>query len=173
MNNLVFRKAEFSDCIKFNDWENDDKVIKFLSIEKYRSLEVTTREFFIREYEDNSFDFMVLVSGIPVGRVYLSKYDQVSKSIDITRIYIGEERFRSKGIGYQIMKKILKFCFEELELNRVSLDYYDGNPAQKLYEKCGFKSEGVLREAFYKDGNFYNYNLMSILRKEWDSNIKR
>lgn len=164
---LNLEKARFEDCDLFNKWENDVETIKFLSIEKNRTLETTIREFLIREKEIDSFDFVVTYDGEKIGRAYLSKWNKNSRSIEITRIYIGNKDYKGRGIGKLLVKKILEFCFNTLELNRVALDFYDGNPAQKLYEKCGFKHEGVMRECFYKEGKFYNYNLMSILKREW------
>ena len=167
---LTFEKAAFDDCKLFNEWENDLETIKFLSIEKNRSLENTVREFFYREKESNSFDFSVLYKGNKIGRAYLSNWDRNSRSIDITRIYIGDKNYRGRGIGKELLNKLIEYCFNILEVNRISLDFYDGNPARSLYESAGFKHEGVLREVFFKDGKYHNYNLMSLLKREWKQN---
>ncbi|MGQ9554289.1 MAG: GNAT family N-acetyltransferase [Anaerolineae bacterium] len=34
-------------------------------------------------------------------------------------------------------------------------------------EKCGFKQEGVLREAGYKNGRYFDILVMGILESEW------
>lgn len=164
---IILEKATFNDCEIFNKWENDLETIEFLSIEKNRTMETTIREFFDREKEQNSFDFVVLYNGEKIGRAYLSHWDKNSRSIDITRIYIGEKSCKGKGLGRALMSSLIEYCFNILEVNRISLDHYDGNPAQRLYESVGFVKEGVLREVFFKDGRYFNYNLMSILKKEW------
>lgn len=165
---IGLRKATFDDCALFNIWENDERVINFLSISQGRTMEETVREFFMRESDESMFDFAVLHEDRAIGRAYLSRYDKNTKSADITRIYIGELNLRGKGFGRELMEKLLEFCFEELGLHRVTLDYFDGNPAQALYRSLGFQSEGVAREAGFKDGKYNNFNLMSLLKREWE-----
>ncbi len=164
---VEIKKAVFDDCQAFNRWENIDEVIKYLSISKGRSMEDSIREFIQRENDDSSRDFAVYYGKKIVGRAFLSRYDKNTSSIDITRIYIGDESDRNKGIGTALMVVLLKYCFIELNLNRVTLDYLDGNPAKKIYETMGFVNEGVAREAGFKDGVYNNFNLMSMLKKEY------
>lgn len=164
---ISLRKAVFEDRELFNRWENDEDVIGFLSISKGRTMEETIREFIQRESDPSMFDFLVVHQGKKIGRAYLSRYDKNARSIDITRIYIGESEYRGRGLGRALMEELLRFCFEELELNRVTLDFFDGNPARELYLSLGFVPEGVAREAGFKDGKYNNFNLMSILRREW------
>ncbi len=165
---ISFRKATFSDCELFNRWENDENVIQFLSISKGRTMEETICELIMRENDPTVFDFMVLSDDMPIGRAYLSRFDEKNSSIDITRIYIGEASARGRGLGRAMMEELNRFCFEELGLYRVTLDHYDGNPARELYLSLGYKPEGVARDAGYKDGRYYNFNLMSLLRHEWE-----
>lgn len=39
--------------------------------------------------------------------------------------------------------------------------------AIKAYTNANFKVEGIMRQAFYRDGEFHNKIIMSILRDEW------
>ncbi len=73
---ISFRKATFSDCELFNRWENDENVIQFLSISKGRTMEETIRELIMRENDPTVFDFMVLSDDMPIGRAYLSRFDE-------------------------------------------------------------------------------------------------
>lgn len=170
---IILRKASYSDCELFNRWENDEEVIRFLSISKNRSMEESIREFIAREQDESVMDFLVLSGDVPIGRAFLSRYDQKNGSIDITRIYIGEAAYRGRGLGYEMMRALNRFCFEELGLHRVTLDFYDGNPAQSLYRSLGYMPEGVARDAGYKDGRYHNFNLMSLLRHEWEKSEHR
>ena len=55
-----------------------------------------------------------------------------------------------------------------MHMERVSLDYYTGNKGAKaLYEKLGFRNEGIARNATKKDGRYYDLHLMSMLRTEF------
>ena len=55
-----------------------------------------------------------------------------------------------------------------LNLQRVELTVLDSNiRAQHLYEKCGFVKEGTLRKYAYKNGEFVDMHMYSILKNEY------
>ena len=64
---IILRKASYSDCELFNRWENDEEVIRFLSISKNRSMEESIREFIAREQDESVMDFLVLSGDVPTG----------------------------------------------------------------------------------------------------------
>jgi len=67
----------------------------------------------------------------------------------ITNIAVHPE-FRRCGAGCRIMDELLKICRESGILS-LTLEVRRGNlPAQKLYEKYGFRSEGI-RKGYYSD----------------------
>jgi len=39
----------------------------------------------------------------------------------------------------------------------------------KVHEKCGFKTEGILRKAVFKNGEYRDLNLMSVIREDFDA----
>ncbi len=60
------------------------------------------------------------------------------------------------------------FAFEELKLHRLELDVYSFNPrAERVYQKAGFRREGVLRDAVLDGQQYADDILMSILEEEW------
>ena len=66
----------------------------------------------------------------------------------------------------------MKYCFEELKLQRLYLDHYTGNPARYLYLNLGFKPEGCLRNNCRKNGVLYDVHLLSMLREEYEALYK-
>jgi RimJ/RimL family protein N-acetyltransferase len=79
-----------------------------------------------------------------------------------------DPKYLGQGIGKSMTKKILAYGFTELNLHRIHLTVLENNiPARRLYEKLGFKEEGLLREAQFKKGEYLNVCAMSILRSEW------
>ena len=82
------------------------------------------------------------------------------------RVIINE---RGKGYGKQAMQAIMKWCFEDLKLERLYLDHYTGNPAAGLYLSLGFQYEGVLRRNCRKNGKLYDVHLMSMLKEEYEA----
>lgn len=66
--------------------------------------------------------------------------------------------------------EILHLAFVDLGLQRVHLNVrHDNIRARRFYEKYGFIYEGTLRKHLKKDGNFYDLDLFSILREEYNA----
>ena len=81
---------------------------------------------------------------------------------------IGKQELVGKGYAKEATKLLLSYCFLRLNMNRLYLRVYSDNiKAIKLYQKCGFKIEGTLREALFDSGTFKDLLVMSILRKEF------
>lgn len=168
--NFIIRETEFTDYEFFAKWETDPQVIKYLSFDEGRTYEDVVTEALYNKFSADKLDYTVVgrESGKPVGRIYISRLDRHSDSLDITKFYIGESELWGRGYGREIMNELLKYCFTFLHMERVTLDYYTGNKrASTLYESLGFKSEGVARNATKKDGRYYDLHLMSMLRAEF------
>ncbi|EOQ86950.1 acetyltransferase (GNAT) domain protein [Leptospira yanagawae serovar Saopaulo str. Sao Paulo = ATCC 700523] len=96
--------------------------------------------------------------------------DQSNESAHISRILVGNENFRGKGIGRQIITNLLEITFLKLNLNRVTLNVYDFNvTAIDCYKKTGFKKEGLLRENTKFKGTFWSTIPMAILKSEYQN----
>ncbi len=83
-------------------------------------------------------------------------------------IGIGDRDCWGKGYGTDAMKLALRFAFDELNLDRVSLGVYAHNlRAIRSYEKAGFKLEGCVRGDCRRDRQRFDSLFMGILREEW------
>lgn len=83
-------------------------------------------------------------------------------------IGVGETDNRGKGYGKEALKLLLDFAFNEINLHRVQLNVFSYNKeAIKLYEKVGFKREGVYREFIHRDSKRWDMYLYGILKHEW------
>jgi RimJ/RimL family protein N-acetyltransferase len=77
---------------------------------------------------------------------------------------------RGRGYGTDAVRVALKYAFLELNLNRVGLDVMSYNDAGiRAYTKVGFTHEGIRRAVVYRDGVYYDIQLMGMLRSEWEA----
>jgi len=103
-----------------------------------------------------------------IGHASISHLNVKNKSARLCRILIANEQDRSKGYGRQLIRALLKVCFEELALHRVDLGVIEFNKtAIRCYQSCGFRIEGTLRESFVIDDEYYSVHNMSILDREY------
>lgn len=82
-------------------------------------------------------------------------------------IMVGDKNYWNKGYGTDAMKVLMKFIFDNMNIRKIKLNVFSFNTrAQRCYEKCGFKVEGVLKDEVFKDGKYYDEIIMSVFRSE-------
>ena len=166
----LIRDSQFGDYTHFARWEVDPGVTEYLSFDEDRTYEDVVSEAIGYKGDPSVMDLAIedKKTGEPIGRIIITRIDRHSDSLDITKLYIGDQDHRGKGAGTEVMKLLIEYCFTFMHMERVSLDYYTGNEnARALYEKLGFKGEGIARNATKKDGRYYDLNLMAMLRTEF------
>lgn len=170
------RELQREDIPIINKWRNKEELVKYLGAPyRYINLDVEYQwyENYLRTRNNNIR--AVIVSSEKekevLGLVSLTNIDTIHRSA-VFHIMIGEQDNREKGIGYFATIKILKHAFNDLNLNRVELTVLESNTrAIKLYEKVGFKKEGIKRKSVYKNGQFLDMIMMSILKEEFNKEI--
>jgi RimJ/RimL family protein N-acetyltransferase len=102
-----------------------------------------------------------------IGHIELSNIDLENLSASISRVLVSP-LYRGKGYGQEMIKSVLEIGFKEFQLHRIDLRVFDFNKgAIKCYEKCGFKKEGLLRDARKSSNGYWSLYQMSILENEW------
>ncbi len=83
-------------------------------------------------------------------------------------ILIGEKECWGRGIGTLVTKIVTHYAFLTLGLHRVQLTASALNlGAIKAYEKAGYQHEGIMRQSGFRNGEFVDKVLMSVLSTEW------
>ncbi len=80
-----------------------------------------------------------------------------------------KKEFQGKGYGTLVMKKMIEFAFNKMNLYRLEAEVVEFNEISiKMIEKLGFKKEGVLRKAKYSNGRYYDILRYGLLKDEWE-----
>lgn len=91
--------------------------------------------------------------------------DKKSERFELRRIAIIE---KGKGYGREALTALIKFAFEELQMNRFWLDVYpDNHVGIKLYEGIGMHKDGVLRQNYKSERGYLDMIVYSILKDEY------
>ena len=86
-------------------------------------------------------------------------------------IIIGERKAWGQGLGAEAIRSMCNFGFGELRLHRIYATTLSNNPrAIRLFEKCGFKLEGIKRQAYYQDGQYLDILMWGLLENEFWAN---
>jgi len=102
-----------------------------------------------------------------IGSVGLHGLDFRGRRAELGLV-IGERSLWGQGYGTEATRMMLDYGFGTLNLNRVWLQVFGHHPAAaRVYEKAGFRREGVQREQHFTEGHYVDGVLMGILRSEW------
>lgn len=81
------------------------------------------------------------------------------------QIYRDEDR--GKGYVSEALRIFTAYLFEAKPINRLEIEVSVGNVAsRKVAEKCGFKLEGLKRQAIYSRGKYEDIELLSLIRED-------
>ena len=104
----------------------------------------------------------------PVGLVSLQSISWRNRSCSID-LYIGRKDLRAGATAGFAMYRVLEYCFDELNLHRVSAFIYSFNsPSWRLLEKTRARRELTLTEHVARDGKLYDLYGYGLLRDEFE-----
>lgn len=102
---------------------------------------------------------------IGFGTVILSDIDS-KNGVAQVHIKMDKKNGRGKGYGTDALNTIVKYAFNEMRMNCIFADVLEYNiPSQRLFEKCGFRKEGILSSRVYKSGKYNNIISYSRVRQ--------
>jgi len=169
---MQLREIDIQDLELINTWRNDPEIIDLLGNNFLYIAESVDRNWYQQYLQ--SRDKNIRLAIIPddmssaVGIVNLTGLHSVNRSAEFS-IMIGNKEYWNKGLGKQATVQMLQHGFHNLNLHRIYLYVLTRNVrAISMYEKTGFRNEGLLREAVYKNGKFEDMILMSILQRDFN-----
>ncbi|MCB2360948.1 GNAT family N-acetyltransferase [Clostridium estertheticum] len=166
--NIKLRDLQLSDKEYFFQWIKDKEVIRYsLSIfQKMKSNNEISHWFDMLLLDKSSYNKAIVDNANEklIGYTGIAQISETNLSGEYF-IFIGDKSYHGKGIGTFVTKEIVNKGFQELGLNRIMLTVSEKNiGAIKAYTKANFKIEGVMKQAFYREGKFHDKVIMEILR---------
>lgn len=134
--------------------------------------EKAARKYFDEESDPDSGDFRFIIEtkeGVGVGQVVLMRIDRQNRRGQAALCIWNPDNW-GRGYATEATGLLLKFAFEELCLHKVSLHngvFEFNKGAIKVYEKCGFRREGIRREEYFHKGRWWDVIDMGILENEY------
>jgi len=105
----------------------------------------------------------------PIGYLSIDHIDHINKKLQWGGIVI-DPAFSGNGYATMAANLMIKYAFEELNINRVYGYWLQENIASlKVSEKLGFKKEGLLRDHVFKENRYHNVYICSLLKIDYDA----
>ena len=165
--NLVgLRAVEKDDLKQLMDWRNNLDFRKHFR--EYKEINTLAQERWFEEkvLGDPStmmFSVVKLDENKLIGCCGLVYIQWVCRHADLS-LYIGWKDAYVDGMGYtqESAELLLDYGFKTLGLNKIWTEIYVfDKKKKKLYDKLGFKVDGVLRENYFWNNKFWNSYISS------------
>lgn len=120
-----------------------------------------------RPTEPGDYSWAVDYAGHRIGHAGLRVNADQHRAAYSVGIFVTD--LRGQGLGRDITRLVLSWSFTVLRVHRVELEVLRNNTrAIRCYQACGFREEGVRREAeLYPDG-WQDFLSMGLLRSEYE-----
>ncbi|HBG41847.1 MAG TPA: spermidine N1-acetyltransferase [Porphyromonadaceae bacterium] len=164
---IKIRPLERGDLLFVHLLDNNANIMRYWFEEPFFSLDELTQIYDLHILDQAERRFIVEDGhGIRVGLVELIDINTIHRNCEF-QIIIAPE-YEGKGYAQQATKLALEYSFKVLNMHKVFL-YADPDNAKAvyIYEKCHFKKEGLLKEAFYVNGKYRDALIMALLRSEF------
>jgi RimJ/RimL family protein N-acetyltransferase len=99
-----------------------------------------------------------------VGHSHIRKFPHARRRGTGDLVIYIHQNFHNVGLGTEMLRRLLKLAKEQ-GLHRIGLSVIgDNKRAIHVYEKVGFKIEGVLRDAYFgEDGKYHDEIEMGLI----------
>ena len=113
-----------------------------------------TLEWFRNKNNDARLDLVIVIDGIPVGLLGSLHIDVNNRKAEFY-ISMGVSKYKNRGIATRATLLLIKYSFTTLKLHKIYLTTDGDNIlAQKLFERVGFKKEGIFEDDLYHRGQY-------------------
>ena len=170
MNKRVYLRAFEPDDYKTTiKWRKDDEIWDMLGGTKYFVSEAYEKQW-IENTIFNSKDVKLAVcldeNDKHIGNVYMTNINEINRSC-VSHVLIGEKEYWGHGYAREALLLAIDYMFNERNIHRIQANVLVSNVASlKMHEKCGYKQEGTLREAVYKNGKYQDQYVLALVKNK-------
>lgn len=173
MNKTVFfRTFEEEDADLIYQWMNDDE-LKELSVGLNRRMcKEEAQEWVKARMHHHEYNVYWAIcskeSGKMIGYASLVGIHYINSSAETGAIMIADPEYNDGTAWIESVLFMFEYAFERLNLHRVYGHSLIGHKISNTVEPLMFmQQEGILRQAIYKNGRYYDLSCAAILRDEY------
>ena len=119
-----------------------------------------------RASSDDHVSLLICRDGESMGTVGLHPKDPIGVTVELG-IFLAEA-FWGEGYGTEAARLLTDHAFRERRAHRVVARVFEGNEGSKrIWEKLGFRHEGVHAESEFVDGDYVDVHFYAALEDDW------
>ena len=167
---VYLRQMELSDMPAYQEMLNDESISANVVGWSFPVSAFEQEAWFksaVNDSRNRRFSIVLKETDEVVGMVTLSSIDWHNRSAT-HGIKLLSSCPKGQGIGTDAVIALMRYAFEEVNLNRLDGSWLDYNQASKhLYEKCGWYEEGTKKEAIWRNGRYHDLIIAGITKAEY------
>lgn len=167
---ILLRAMELEDMEAFCEMMNDSYIESMIGGWSFPISMYEQVKWFEKVYNDKNnlrFAIVLQTNNDVIGMANLTNIDWKNRTA-FHGMKLSSKTPKGEGIGTDTVMALMKYVFEELQLNRLDGAIIEYNKASMaLYKKCGWKIEGNRRKSIYKKNKYHDNILVGILREEY------
>lgn len=168
MKDITLTKVEEKDIELIRKWRNSPEVSSYMYDESYITEEQQKKWFEKVSGDKNSMYWLIEYEGKKLGLASLNNINRLLNSC-YWAFYLGDTSVRGAGIGAKVEYNVLKYAFEEEQLNKLRCEVLVTNKnVIKMHEKFGFRREAYYREHCFKENKAVDVVGLAMLKSEWN-----
>ena len=168
---LVLRPFVVGDANAMFKYASDPETTKFMRFSPHKSVQETTELLTMWEEEAKQptfYNWAVVCKECNevIGSIGMVDVKEFHSQAEVG--YIIRKDHWKKGLMTECLQRVIQFCFEELNFNRLEACHSIENPPSgRVMEKAGMKREGVKRQYFPTDHGYVDSIMYAITRSDY------
>ena len=164
---IKLRKLLLKDIIGMKEWMKNKENILIFQNDFLNLTDIDIKNFILNSFTKSNQHFAIINDEDDeyLGTISLKNIDYKNKHAEYA--ISSREIVRGTGINEKATELLLKYAFNELELDRVYLNVLSSNiRAIKFYRKCGFVYEGTFIKHMIINNKYVDLEWYAILRND-------
>ena len=182
MNKIGTQKIDTERCVlrrivpddyqmMYENWAKYEDVCRYFPFNPIEDIDIYKEKVhrWVSNYESDTYFHWVIEwkeNNELIGTINLGSVEESCLMADTS--YMLSPKYWGQGIMTEVLQVVLNYAFNEIELNRVQADVFDGNIAsERVLIKSGMQFEGTARQKYYKNGKFIDTAQYAIIRSDF------
>lgn len=141
---LELKKYQKSDAPFLLSWLQNERTFRYWCTDTYSDFPPTAQEInaFYTSWGEDIHVFTAMAEEEPIGHITMRRMDKTKAEWRLGFILVDEKK-RGKGYGKEMLSLAIRYAFEKLNADAITIGVFEENTAAKaLYEKLGFIPTG-------------------------------
>lgn len=161
------RAVDYDDLLLLLQWREDPEISFFLGEELPISREMQKKWFEKTITDSGKKKFIIeTFDNEMIGLLGIMNIDIKNRHCECG-ITLGVKEFRGRGYASDALSVVIKFLFDEWDINRIYAKIFDYNKKSiHFFTSLGFNEDGRIKDYIYTRGEYHDMIIMSLKKAD-------